>query len=90
MIFHSKGKRVPDVVFKFENNDSDTLSNPSLVFPIERIANKSKVPAFKILGVYLDKNLTFDFHFKFITSKVSKSLFSLKNAKHILTSSALK
>ena len=90
MIFHSKGKHVPDVVFKFDNNDSDTLSNPSLVFPIERITNKSKVPAFKILGVYLDENLTFDFHFKSITSKVSKSLFSLKNAKHILTSSALK
>ena len=84
-------KQISDVVFKFYNNDSDTLSNPSLVFPIKRITNKSKVPAFKILGVYLDENLTFDFHFQSITSKVSiKSLFSLKKAKHILTSSALK
>ena len=69
MIFHTKGKRIPDVVFKIDNNDSDTISNPSLVFPIERITNKSKVPAFKLLGVYLNENLTFDFHIKSITSK---------------------
>ena len=83
-------KQISDVVFKFYNNDSDTLSNPSLVFPIKRITNKSKVPAFKILGVYLHQIWTLDFHFKSITPKVSKSLFSLKNSKHKLTSSALK
>ena len=46
MIFHTKGKHIPDVVFKIDNNDSDTISNPSLVFPIDRITNKLKVPAF--------------------------------------------
>ena len=42
-----------------------------------------------ILKNILDENLTFD-HFKSITSKVSKSSFSLKNAKHLLRRATFK
>ena len=90
MIFHARGRIVPDVTFKFDNNDVDCVSNSDLIVPLERISNKCKTPAFKILGVYLDENLSFDYHFKITKSKIAKSLFSLKNAKNILPAYALK
>ena len=71
MNFYPKGKRVPDnVFFSFTNNDIGSSNIPELIYPIERISNTSKIPAFKILGVYLDENLSFDYHLKhFVLSK---------------------
>ena len=90
MIFHSRGKFVPDVIFKFDNNDLNCVPNSDLIVPLERIFKKSKIPAYKILGVYLDEHLTFDYHIKVTKSKIARSLFSLKSAKNILPSHALK
>ena len=91
MGLHPKGKRIPDdVVFSFNNNDVDSTNIPELIHPIERISNKSKIQAFKILGVYLDENLSFDYHFKYLFSKISRSLYYLNNAKHLLPTVALK
>ena len=91
MIFHPKGKRVPDnVVFSVNNNDIGSSNIPELFYPIERISNTTKISAFKILGVYLDENLSlFDYHFKHLYSKISKSLYYLNNAKHFLPTVAL-
>ena len=64
MVFHPKEKRIPDdVVFSFNNNDVDSTNIPGLIHPIERISNNSKIPALKSLGVYLDENLSFYYHF---------------------------
>ena len=83
MVFHPKEKRIPnDVVLSFNNI-------PELIHPIERISNKSKIQAFKILGVYLDENLSFDYHFKYLFSKISRSLYYLNIAKHLLPTVAL-
>ena len=91
MIFYPKGKRVPDnVIFSFNNNDIGSSNISELIYPIERISNTSKIPAFKILGFYLDQNLSFDYHFKHVYSKISKSLYYLNNAKHFLPTVALK
>ena len=49
----------------------------------------SKVPAFKMLGIYFDENLSFDYHIKQTRNKVSKSIFYLNRAKNILTGKAL-
>ena len=71
MIFHSKGKVIPDdLLFWFNNNDSNCIQDPSRIYPIKRISNKSSPhPAFKILGVWLDENLTFDHHVSATTKK---------------------
>ena len=90
MIFHPKGKIIPNINFVFNNNDLDVPESPDLIHPIERITNQSKVPAIKLLGVYLDENLTFDYHFKCLHTKLSKSLYSINRVKHILPKSALK
>lgn len=90
VIFHPKGKVLPHVQFLFNNNDINSYQSPDLIHPIERITNASKVPAYKILGIFLDENLTLDYHFKCLHTKLSKSLYSLNRAKHFLTTKALK
>ena len=90
MIFHPKGLPIPNVDFVFNNNDLNEPESPDLIFPIERITNQSKIPAYKLLGVYLDENLTFDYHYKILHTKLSKSLYSINRAKHFLPYSALK
>ena len=73
MIFHPKGKIIPEARFFFNDNDFDVPVDPELIYPIERIHNNSvPCPAYKILGVYVDENLTF---------KISKSMFSLNKVK---------
>ena len=55
MIFHPKGKIIPDARFFFNNNDFDIPVDPDLIYPIQRIHNNSvPCPAYKILGVYVD------------------------------------
>ena len=74
----------------FNNNDIDSINLPDQIHPIEIITNFSKVPAYKILGIYLDENFTFEYHFKVLHSKISKSLYSLNCVKHILPVKSLK
>ena len=63
MIFHPKGKKVENVKFVFNNNEPGKPEKPELTCPLERITNQSKpCPAYKLLGVFLDENLTFDYH----------------------------
>ena len=79
-------------VFHFNNNDiksSPDLTRITRIFPIERISKMSEVPAFKMLGIYFDENLSFDYHIKQTRNKVSKSIFYLNRAKNILTGKAL-
>ena len=40
-------------------------------------------PAFKILGIYFDENLSFDYHIKQTRNKVFKSIFYLNRAKTV-------
>ena len=37
MIFHPKGKKIPDVNFVCNNNDLNEIVNTELIYPIERI-----------------------------------------------------
>jgi hypothetical protein len=90
MIFHQKNKQIPQIEFYFNNNDIGSIQVQNLISPIERISNSSDIPAFKMLGVFLDENLSFDYHIKQVRNKVSKALFYLIKAKNILTSKALK
>ena len=90
MVFHPKGKNIPNINLFFNNNDVDSINLPDQIHPIEIITNFSKVPAYKLLGIYLDENFTFDYHFKVLHSKISKSLYSLNRVKHILPVKSLK
>jgi len=91
MIFHPKGKYVdPNLNFVFDNNDLNCSTNPDLIHPVERIKNSSTCPAYKVLGIFIDENLTFDYHVKSTLNKISKSLFTLNKVKNSLSTTALK
>jgi hypothetical protein len=90
MVFHLKQRTVPFFNFVFNNNDINVTPNLNLISPIERITNSSKIPAYKMLGVFLDENLSFNYHIKQTRNKISKALFYLNKAKGILSSKALK
>ena len=55
--------------------------DPKLIFNIERIDKHSKVPAFKLLGIYLDEKLSFDYHCKKLREKIASCQFSINKAK---------
>ena len=50
----------------------------------------SRVDVVKFLGVYIDQNLTFDKHAKYVCSKLSKNLYMMRSVKNILSKSSLK
>ena len=90
MVFHPKQTSTPDFQFHFNNNHINSSPDLTRIFPIERISKMFKVLAFKMLGIYFDENLSFDYHIKQTRNKVSKSIFYLNRAKNILTGKAFK
>ena len=81
MIFHVKGKKItnpPHVMF--DENEPGLPLNQNSITVLERYhsshENKS-CRAYKLLGIYLDENLTFDFHAKHVTGKLNKSMYCI-------------
>ncbi len=94
IIFHPKGKSadMQDKQIIFNDNEPGE-DNPSLIYPLERIANSnvnSDNKAYKLLGVYLDENLSFNTHIAILCKKLSRSIFCINKVKNILTKPALK
>ena len=89
MVF-SNHRSIPEFRFVFNNNDLTGTQNPNLIYPIERVSNKSQIPAVKMLGVYLDEHLSFNFHCTKVLKKVSSALYMINRAKHFLSSASLK
>ena len=71
------------------NNNDGSPFNCKLCTPITHIHPGSEVPAVKFLGVYFDPQLNFKFHISTIKSKISRTLFSIKQGKHFLNTKAL-
>jgi len=64
--------------------------NPSLIHKMERVDINSDIPAMRFLGVYFDQNLNFKYHVEKLLSKLSRSLYTLRCVKNVLTPKALK
>ena len=65
IIFHTVGKKIPPNLnpIIFDRNLPNTPHEPSLIHVLERIHNKHLSPesqAYKLLGIYLDENLSFE------------------------------
>ena len=94
IIFHTKGKKVSleNKNIIFDSNSPNLPHDPSLVSILDRIHNNhssTDLQTYKLLGVYLDENLTFDKNTSYIISKMSKSIFCINRAKHFLPQKAL-
>jgi len=69
-------------------NDFNELDN-SKIKMIQSIPNLNDT-SLRVLGVLFDQNLTLTDHVKAIHSKLSRSLYSLKQVSHIFSTSILK
>jgi hypothetical protein len=88
IIFHTKGKKID------RNDDNEPGENiPSLIHPIERFHSNHPNPkcrSYKILGIFIDENLTFDLHTNHITAKLNRSLYCMNKVKNFLPQPAMK
>jgi hypothetical protein len=64
------------------NNENENLSH--LNFALHRVSIRDDVPAIKFLGVYIDPELNFKFHIKYVQSKLSKAIYALRSVKYFL------
>jgi hypothetical protein len=94
IIFHAPGKKVnADISLVIDTNLPGLPHNPNLVTTVERIHSNNPShdsQAFKILGIYLYKHLSFNYNTIMLTSKLSRACFFINRAKHTLSPKALK
>ena len=65
----------------FLNYNNTGANDPSLIKKLSYINSKSKIPAIKFLGVFIDPKLNFKYHMEQIRIKVSNSLYIIRTAK---------
>jgi hypothetical protein len=94
IIFHNKGKTVNTAGLEmiYNDNEPNDLDNANNIHVLERIHSKnpeSSARSYKLLGVYLDENITFNYHYSILSSKLSRALFFIRRAKNLLPQKAL-
>ena len=89
MIFSNKQILEHPTIFLDNNNEGSPTNNAELCTPITYVHPESEVPAVKFLGVFFDPKLNFKFHVQSIKNKISRTLFSIKQAKFFLNYNAL-
>ena len=57
---------------------------------MQRVGKDQLEEGCKFLGVYLDENLSWQNHINHISKKISKSLFIMRQVKHILNRKSMK
>ncbi len=89
IIFHTKGKKIETQgkVLIYDDNYDSLNPDPALVTPLERIHNKNpdiNSQTYKLLGIYFDENLTFNYHITQLANKLSRATYCINRAKSIL------
>lgn len=93
ILFHTKGKHIDQHIELIYDDNEPNCNDPQLMHPVERYHSKhpnSECRAYKILGVYIDEQLTFDYHTQHIIAKLNRSLYCINRIKHFLPCSALR
>jgi hypothetical protein len=95
IMFRTRGKKiennVPDLVYN--DNEPNIQNDPSLKIKLERYHNgheSNTCRAYKLLGIYLDEYLSLDFHTNYLSNKLARSLYCIRQVKNTLPKSALK
>jgi hypothetical protein len=93
ILFHTKGKQIdPNIELTYDDNEPNS-NDPTLIHPVERFHSSHPNPscrAYKILGVYIDETLSFDFHTQYIISKLNRSLYCINKVKNFLPTEAMR
>jgi hypothetical protein len=96
IVFKPKGKKVeigPGEGVIFNNNDSDVPMDNSKLFELDRVYDDNPIVhdrTYKLLGVLLDENMSFNLHCSQICSKLSQSSYIINRVKNILPRKSLR
>ena len=63
---------------------SKSTQNIYQQFRIKQIGHDCEAKIANLLGIFVDEYLTWKYHIAHVDSKVSRSIFVLKQAKHVL------
>ena len=94
MVFRMKGKKIdnlPDILYN--ENEPGRPDDNAPITVLERFHDNHPSPdcrSYKLLGIFLDEHLSLDSHVTHICSKLTRSLYCIKQAKHIIPPSGLK
>jgi len=95
MIFKMKGKTIPNDLPELIYNANEP-GEPIVdihITKLERYHDNHPTKdcrAYKLLGIYLDEHLSLDAHTTHIVNKLTRSLYCIKQAKHIIPAKGLK
>ena len=94
IIFHKKGRQLNLQGLSILYNDNEPFCNdPELISNIDRVYSEHPSPecrVYKSLGIYLDENLTLNYHFTCLHKKLTKAIYILSKLKHFLPPHILK
>jgi Reverse transcriptase (RNA-dependent DNA polymerase) len=96
IIFKPKNKKVvinPGEGIVYNNNDIGGHQDPNKTYELGRIYNDHPVASertYKLLGVLLDENLSFDQHCTYVCSKLAQSNYIISKCKNVLPRKALR
>jgi hypothetical protein len=93
--FRTRNKKIPSPLpdLVINANEPSQPFDESLVSKTVRVYDGNPNVcdrSFKLLGIHLDEYLSFNYHTKQLSAKLSKSLFCISRAKNFLTLRALK
>ena len=72
------------------NHNNDDQNNEDLITKLSCVNINNDTPAIKFLGVYLDPKLNFKYYIDMTHSKITRSLYTINTAKHLIDKTALK
>jgi hypothetical protein len=96
IIFKPTGNKIeigPGEGIRFNNNDIGEINDESKIFELDRIYDDNPNVAdrsFKLLGVYIDENLSFNQHCKHVCNKLAQSNYIINRVKNILPRNVLR
>jgi hypothetical protein len=95
VIFTMKGKKIDENTppLLYNENEPNEPVDASLITPLERYHDNHPLKegrAYKLLGIYLDEHLSLNFHTEHLVSKLTRSLYCIKQAKHIIPAAGMR
>jgi len=90
MIF-SNSPQVKNMEINIAINFNNLNENhPTLISSITPVTQDDEIPAIRFLGVFFDPNLSFNYHIKLLSSKLSRAMYMLRSAKNLLDYESLR
>jgi len=94
IIFRMKGKKIencPEIVYN--ENEPNQIHDNSLITVLERYHDNhqnAECRSYKLLGIYLDEHLTLDAHVDHVCRKLTRYLYCIRQAKHVIPKNGMK